>query len=196
MESRRAPLLFWPGKQAHLKPPTTHLSRDAAAVAEVEEARRRMDEKMDEEKLKLDAQARATEWEIRRKEALEKKEALGREQSVAKARQQRLLHGVSHGSDTLMEALEQDRLLTMAERKAKAETRSNPTAKPPHALHHGASPVSAAHAKLTLEQALDADAASQNSVYSHAPGASYRPNMVRDGATVHILSTQNSNCIW
>ena len=185
VESRRAPLLFWPGKQAHLKPPTTHLSRDAAAVAEVEEARRRMDAKMDEEKLKLDAQARATEGEIRRKEALEK------ERSVAKARQQRLL---LHGSDTLMEALEQDRLLTRAER-AKAQATSKPKPKP--AQDGGGSRVSADHAPLTLQQALQDDAASQNSVYSHAPGAAYRPTMVRDGATVHILNcTHNSNFIW
>ena len=193
---RRAPLLFWPGKQAHLKPPTTHLSRDAAAVAEVEVARRRMDARMDQEKLKLDAQARATEGQIRRKEALEK------ERSVAKARQQGLL---LQGSDTLMEALEQDRLLTMAERKPPPQAKSKPKPKLSHSQDHGAhkeSRVSFGHAALTLQQALEGDGGSENSAYSHTAGGAYRPDMVRPDmvrhrATVHILnSTHNSNFIW
>ena len=120
---------------------------------------------------------------------------------MAKGRQPRLL---LHGSDTLMQALEQDRWLTMAERKAQAQAKSKerkaqaqakstPKPKPPHAQDHasnGGRRVSASHAALTLEQALQADGASQNSAYAHAGAAAYPTHirdLVRQPATVHTV---------
>ena len=109
---------------------------------------------------------------------------------MAKGRQPRLL---LHGSDTLMQALEQDRWLTMAERKAQAQAKSTPKPKPPHAQDHasnGGRRVSASHAALTLEQALQADGASQNSAYAHAGAAAYPTHirdLVRQPATVHTV---------
>jgi len=168
--SSRTSKLVWPGKQGHLQPPKTSLSRDASAVLQVEAARRRMDARMVEEKRLLDAQARAAEGEIRQKEALVE------QRSVVKARQQREL---LHGQDTLRQALEQDDHLSSAPPPAHSAEAGRQGRRQHTGATHTGGRVSGAHALLTLEQALDADAR-----LSHPPAAARRAQDTAAGAAV------------